>query len=92
MTITTELHDGKETTADVQYLLMIEVYNQMKLIHQAEGPHPSRWPRADAWKWLQEWANREGLSPDGPEGVTVGPYDGYVGDLDGWDIRRCFLW
>ena len=46
-----------------------QVYNGLNVIHQAEGPHPRRWPRADAWRWLQEWAQQEGLRPDGPEGV-----------------------
>jgi hypothetical protein len=78
--------------APVQHLLLVELYNQMGVIHQAEGPHPRRWPRADAWRWLQEWAAQEGLRPDGPEGVTVGPYGGYFGDRDPWDINRCFLW
>ena len=27
----------------------VEVYNGLNVIHQAEGPHPRRWPRADAW-------------------------------------------
>lgn len=51
-----------------------EVYNGLNVIHQAEGPHPRRWPRVDAWRWLQEWAQQEGLRPDGPEGVT---WDGW---------------
>mmetsp|Transcript_70858 Transcript_70858/g.182715 ORF Transcript_70858/g.182715 Transcript_70858/m.182715 type:complete len:125 (+) Transcript_70858:2-376(+) len=76
----------------VEHMLLIEVYNDLGVIHQAEGPHPRRWPRADAWAWLKEWAEQEGLSPDGPEGVTVGPY-GYNGyEEDPWDIRRCFIW
>lgn len=96
MTITPEI-DDEELDADagpapVQEMLLVEVYNSMKVIHQAEGPHPRRWPRPDAWGWLQEWAAQEGLVPDGPEGVTVGPYGGYDGDFGRWDIRRCFLW
>ena len=70
----------------------VEVYNGLNVIHQAEGPHPRRWPRADAWTWLQEWAAQEGLRPDGPEGVTVGPYGAYEGSMDKWDISRCFMW
>lgn len=76
----------------LQHLLLVEVYNDLRVIHQAEGPHPRRWPRRDAWGWLQEWAEQEGLVPDGPEGVTVGPYEEYTRHHDCWDIRRCFLW
>mmetsp|Transcript_32956 Transcript_32956/g.64874 ORF Transcript_32956/g.64874 Transcript_32956/m.64874 type:complete len:605 (+) Transcript_32956:577-2391(+) len=96
MTITAEDdgddQQGQAAGSPVQHMLLMEVYNEMRIIHQAEGPHPRRWPRLDAWKWLREWAEQENLVPDGPEGVTVGPYDGYRGDLDAWDIRRCFLW
>jgi len=96
MTITPEIDEDEEASAgkveEVQYMLMLEVYNGMKVIHQAEGPHPRRWPRPDAWQWLKEWGEREGLSPDGPEGVTVGPWGGYTGRLDGWALQRCFLW
>ncbi|CAK0885205.1 unnamed protein product [Prorocentrum cordatum] len=63
MTITAE-DDENETEeaageAPVQHLLLVELYNQMGIIHQAEGPHPRRWPRPDAWRWLQEWAAQE---------------------------------
>jgi len=97
MTITAEPGEGEaeEQGAEempVQHLLLVELYNDLRVIHQAEGPHPRRWPRPDAWRWLQEWAEQEGLRPDGPEGVTVGPYGSYRGHLDRWDIRRCFLW
>lgn len=97
MTLNAEADMGKDKEdtgagAPVQHLLLLEVYNDMRVIHQAEGPHPRRWPRPDAWLWLKEWAEREGLIPDGPEGVTVGPYGNYHGGLDRWDIRRCFLW
>eukprot|EP00434_Breviolum_minutum_P034266 symbB.v1.2.030320.t1/scaffold3397.1/size57701/3 len=92
MTITAEEEKEDEEVAPVQHMLLMEVYNGLNVIHQAEGPHPRRWPRADAWRWLQEWAQQEGLRPDGPEGVTVGPYGSYDGRMDRWDIRRCFLW
>jgi len=97
MTITAEAEEGEAAESageavPVQHLLLVELYNDMRVIHQAEGPHPRRWPRPDAWRWLQEWAAQEGLRPDGPEGVTVGPYGGYDGRLGPWDIRRCFLW
>jgi len=93
MTITSEADEEDTDSREVvQELLMIEVYNDLKIIHQAEGPHPRRWPRPDAWRWLQEWAEQQGLRPDGPEGVTVGPYEGYEGRRDRWDISRCFLW
>jgi len=98
MTVTPE---DSEEIADrsVEHLLLIEVFNEIRVVHQAEGPHPRRWPRRDAWAWLQEWAEREGLQPDGPEGVTVGP-GGWGWDVDErwsqgggpWDIRNCFLW
>ncbi|CAE7946897.1 unnamed protein product, partial [Symbiodinium sp. KB8] len=91
MTITAESTEEEEE-APLQHMLLMEVYNGLNVIHQAEGPHPRRWPRADAWTWLQEWAAQEGLRPDGPEGVTVGPYGAYEGSMDKWDIRRCFLW
>lgn len=92
MTITAEEEEEGEEVAPVQHLLLMEVYNGLNVIHQAEGPHPRRWPRLDAWQWLQEWAEQEQLRPDGPEGVTVGPYGSYDGRMDRWDIRRCFLW
>jgi len=96
MTITAEDDgddkQGQAADAPEQHMLLMEVYNEMRIIHHAEGPHPRRWPRPDAWKWLREWAEQENLVPDGPEGVTVGPYEGYRGYLDAWDIRRCFLW
>lgn len=92
MTITAEQDEEKGGDEEVQYLLMLEVYNGMKVIHQGEGPHPRRWPRLDAWRWLQEWAAQEGLSPDGPEGLTVGPYGEYTGRKGPWAIERCFLW
>jgi len=91
MTITAEPTEEEEE-APLQHMLLMEVYNGLNVIHQAEGPHPRRWPRADAWTWLQEWAAQEGLRPDGPEGVTVGPYGAYEGSMDKWDIRRCFMW
>ncbi|CAJ1437459.1 unnamed protein product [Effrenium voratum] len=91
MTITAEPEEDEEE-APVQHLLLMEVYNGLRVIHQAEGPHPRRWPRLDAWRWLEEWADQEKLRPDGPEGVTVGPYEAYDADMDRWDIRRCFLW
>ncbi|CAE8619301.1 unnamed protein product [Polarella glacialis] len=98
MTITAEAaaqaEDGEESSeeAPVQHLLLMEIYNGLRVVHQAEGPHPRRWPRTDAWSWLQEWSEQEKLSPDGPEGVTVGPYGEYEGSAGPWDIRRCFLW
>lgn len=98
MTITAEGDEEEGTTEGeteenpVEHLLMVEVYNGLRVIHQAEGPHPRRWPRPDAWAWLQEWAAQERLTPDGPEGVTVGPYEDADTSLDPWDIRRCFLW
>ncbi|CAK9068584.1 unnamed protein product [Durusdinium trenchii] len=92
MTITAEEEEEGEEVAPVQHLLLMEVYNGLNVIHQAEGSHPRRWPRLDAWRWLQEWAQQEDLRPDGPEGVTVGPYGGYDGRMERWDIRRCFLW
>jgi len=97
MTISAESdeHEGEaegDAEMPVQHLLLVELYNDMRVIHQAEGPHPRRWPRPDSWGWLQEWAEQEGLRPDGPEGVTVGPFGAYTGPLGPWDIRRCFLW
>eukprot|EP00404_Azadinium_spinosum_P032121 CAMPEP_0180578436 /NCGR_PEP_ID=MMETSP1037_2-20121125/12462_1 /TAXON_ID=632150 /ORGANISM="Azadinium spinosum, Strain 3D9" /LENGTH=237 /DNA_ID=CAMNT_0022596241 /DNA_START=17 /DNA_END=727 /DNA_ORIENTATION=+ len=63
MTITAEgdgeAEEASEAALDVQHLLLVEVYNDMKVIHQAEGPHPRRWPRPDAWAWLREWAEQE---------------------------------
>jgi len=92
MTITAEASEEDENSKEeVQEMLLIEVYNDLKVIHQAEGPHPRRWPRPDAWQWLKEWADQQGLRPDGPEGVTVGPYGGRPFG-DPWDIRQCFLW
>lgn len=94
MTITAEVDEDESDRekAPVQHLLLVEIYNNLKVIHQAEGPHPRRWPRTDAWGWLIEWAEQEGLVPDGPEGVTVGPYGGYTGSRGPWDINRCFIW
>ena len=63
-----------QEVAPVQHMLLMEVYNGLNVIHQAEGPHPRRWPRMDAWTWLQEWAEQEGLRPDGPEGVPWQPW------------------
>eukprot|EP00971_Amphidinium_carterae_P137366 2722005-Amphidinium_carterae.1 len=91
MTITSEPSEDDANSKEVmEELLLIEVYNDLRVIHQSEGPHPRRWPRPDAWGWLQEWAAQEGLRPDGPEGVTVGPYGGRP--REPWDIRHCFLW
>lgn len=96
MTITADDQEEEGGSRDVEHLLLVEVYNRLRVIHQAEGPHPRRWPRADAWAWLKEWAQEQGLRPDGPEGVTVGPggYEDWDGNdnVDPWDIRGCFLW
>lgn len=92
-TIRTPPHPTLEPQQNQPWLLApqkaTEVYNGLNVIHQAEGPHPRRWPRADAWRWLQEWAQQEGLRPDGPEGVT---WDGckmcvFDGVKDGFTLK-----
>mmetsp|Transcript_105709 Transcript_105709/g.275169 ORF Transcript_105709/g.275169 Transcript_105709/m.275169 type:complete len:96 (-) Transcript_105709:67-354(-) len=82
---------GSVAQAPVQELLLIEVNNATKVIIQAEAPHPRRWPRRDAWAWLQEWATREGLSPEGYEGITAGRTAGWDRSGDAWSIERHFL-
>merc|ERR1719343_1953041 len=47
MTITADEDETEEAAgeAPVQHLLLVELYNQRGVIHQAEGPPPRRWPR-----------------------------------------------
>ena len=50
---------GKEPV----YMLLAEVWHlrQGNIIRQAEGPRPRTLPGPEAWYWLEQWCEREGV-------------------------------
>ena len=48
------------------YMLLAEVWHlrQGNIIRQAEGPRPRTIPGPEAWYWLTEWCDAEGVNLD----------------------------
>jgi len=68
--------NGEANGERVHVALLVEIWNDERIIHQAEGPRPRAWPTQTAWELMCRWAKEEGLRPE----------------TGSWELDHWWLW